>query len=71
MSLSFVLRFFLMIGLAIAINDSAFGNGGSSQDGIPGTGNATSLDPKKRTNVSIADEKLTIDLHQDFAEVEV
>lgn len=60
-----------MIGLAIAINDSAFGNGGSSQDGIPGTGNATSLDPKKRTNVSIADEKLTIDLHQDFAEVEV
>ena len=35
------------------------------------TGNAAASDQKKSTNVTIEDEKLTIDLHQEFAAVEV
>jgi hypothetical protein len=31
------------------------------------TGNAAASDQKKSTNVTIEDEKLTIDLHQEFA----
>src|SRR5438105_15229954 len=48
-----------------------FGNGGAWQTGVPVTGNAAATDQKKTTNVTIEDEKLTIDLHQEFAAVEV
>jgi hypothetical protein len=48
-----------------------FGNGGAWQTGVPVTGNAAASDQKKSTNVTIEDEKLTIDLHQEFAAVEV
>jgi hypothetical protein len=48
-----------------------FGNGGAWQTGVPVTGNAAATDAKKTTNVTIEDEKLTIDLHQEFAAVEV
>src|SRR6478735_4383078 len=48
-----------------------FGNGGAWQTGVPATGNAAASDAKKSTNVTIEDEKLTIDLHQEFAAVEV
>jgi hypothetical protein len=47
------------------------GNGGAWQTGVPVTGNAAATDQKKTTNVTIEDEKLTIDLHQEFAAVEV
>lgn len=50
---------------------SLFGNGGAWQTGVPVTGNAAATDQKKSTNVTIEDEKLTIDLHQEFAAVEV
>ena len=50
---------------------SLFGNGGAWQTGVPVTGNAAATDAKKSTNVTIEDEKLTIDLHQEFAAVEV
>src|SRR5213079_2250798 len=50
---------------------SSFGNGGAWQTGVPVTGNAAATDVKKTTNVTIEDEKLTIDLHQEFAAVEV
>jgi len=50
---------------------SLFGNGGAWQTGVPATGNAAATDQKKTTNVTIEDEKLTIDLHQEFAAVEV
>jgi hypothetical protein len=46
-------------------------NGGAWQIGVPVTGNAAATDEKKSTNVTIEDEKLTIDLHQEFAAVEV
>ena len=44
-----------------------FGNGGAWQTGVPVTGNAAASDQKKSMNVTIEDEKLTIDLHQEFA----
>jgi len=50
---------------------SLLGNGGAWQTGVPMTGNAAATDQKKTTNVTIEDEKLTIDLHQEFASVEV
>src|SRR6478735_7802082 len=51
--------------------NSLFGNGGAWQTGVPLTGNGAATDQKKTTNVTIEDEKLTIDLHQEFAAVEV
>jgi hypothetical protein len=52
-------------------SSSLLGNGGAWQTGVPVTGNAAATDQKKTTNVTIEDEKLTIDLHQEFAVVEV
>jgi len=57
---------FFLLGAA-----SLFGNGGAWQTGVPLTGNGAASDQKKSTNVTIEDEKLTIDLHQEFAAVEV
>jgi hypothetical protein len=58
-------------GMGLAATSSLFGNGGAWQTGVPLTGNAAATDQKKTTNVTIEDEKLTIDLHQEFAAVEV
>lgn len=59
------------VSLGLAVTSSLFGNGGAWQTGVPLTGNAAATDQKKTTNVAIEDEKLTIDLHQEFAAVEV
>ena len=56
---------------AVTAISPLFGNGGAWQTGVPATGNAAATDQKKTTNVTIEDEKLTIDLHQEFAAVEV
>ncbi len=50
---------------------STFGNGGAWQTGVPVTGNGAASDQKRSTNVTIEEEKLVIDLHQEFAAVEV
>src|SRR4051812_14842317 len=50
---------------------SLFANGGAWQTGVPMTGNAAASDQKRSTNVTIEEENLTIDLHQEFAAVEV
>src|SRR6187200_1931258 len=63
--------FFLVIGLVLLANLQSFGNGGAWQTGVPLTGNGAASDEKRSTNVTIEDEKLTIDLHQEFAGVEV
>ena len=47
------------------------GNGGAWQVGVPLTGNGAASDKGRSTNVSIEEENLTIDLHQEFAAVEV
>lgn len=58
--------FFLLLA-----NTRLLANGGAWQTGVPVTGNAAASDQKKSTNVTIEDEKLVIDLHQEFAAVEV
>jgi hypothetical protein len=66
------LKTFLMVAaLAATVASPLLGNGGAWQTGVPVTGNAAATDQKKTTNVTIEDEKLTIDLHQEFAAVEV
>jgi hypothetical protein len=61
----------LVVSILVFTNTRSFGNGGAWQTGVPATGNAAASDQKKSTNVTIEDEKLTIDLHQEFAAVEV
>lgn len=56
-------RTFLLIGsLLFASLKVALANGGAWQVGVPLTGNAAPSDKTHSTNVSIEDEKLTIDL---------
>jgi hypothetical protein len=61
----------LVLVSSLFISRSLFANGGAWQTGVPVTGNAAATDQKKTTNVTIEDERLTIDLHQEFAAVEV
>ena len=66
------MRFFVvMISISWAAEARLLANGGAWQTGVPVTGNAAASDQKKATNVTIEDEKLAIDLHQEFAAVEV
>jgi hypothetical protein len=53
--------------LLLFANARLFANGGAWQTGVPVTGNVAASDQKKSMNVTIEDEKLTIDLHQEFA----
>jgi hypothetical protein len=46
-------------------------NGGAWQTGVPGTGSASATNQNRKTDVTIDDEKLKIDLHPEDAEVEV
>src|SRR5204863_7926671 len=44
-------------------------NGGAWQTGVPGTGNASA--ENRKSDVAIEDENLKIDLHSEYASVEV
>jgi len=57
--------------LLLVAQTQSFANGGAWQTGVPNTGNGAASDQKKSTNVTIEEENLTIDLHQEFAAVEV
>ncbi len=46
-------------------------NGGAWQTGVPGTGSASASNQNRKTDVTIEEEKLKIDLHPDYAAVEV
>src|SRR5688572_8610573 len=66
------MRFFVVIiFISWAAESRLLANGGAWQTGVPVTGNAVASDQKKATNITIEDEKLVIDLHQEFAAVEV
>jgi hypothetical protein len=58
----------LLLGASAAL---LLANGGAWQEGVPGTGSASASDKARKTDVIIEDEKLTIDLHTEFAAVEV
>jgi hypothetical protein len=55
----------------LLLTHSLLANGGAWQTGVPVTGNGAASDQKRATNVTIEDEKLVIELHQEFAAVEV
>jgi hypothetical protein len=57
--------------LLLLTNTSLLANGGAWQAGVPTTGNGAASDRKKATDVTIEEENLTIDLHQEFAAAEV
>ncbi len=48
-----------------------FANGGAWQTGVPGTGSASATNQNHKTDVTIENEKLKINLHPEEAEVEV
>src|SRR5215468_1076310 len=48
-----------------------FANGGAGQTGVPGTGSASATNQNRKTDVTIEDETLKIDLHPDYAAVDV
>lgn len=49
----------------------SLGNGGAWQVGVPLSGDGAASDQKRSTEVAIEEERLTIDLHQEFAAIEV
>jgi hypothetical protein len=63
--------------LLLAMASLSFGtytllaNGGAWQTGVPGTGSASASNKGQRTDVTMEDEKLKIDLHPDYAAVDV
>lgn len=59
-----------VISLVVGIS-TLFANGGAWQTGVPGTGTATSSPDGKTTNVAIESETLRIDLHPEYADVNV
>ncbi len=60
-----------LLSAVVLTNQFAFGNGGAWQTGVPLTGNAAASDKGRSTKVAIEEESLLIDLHQEFAAVEV
>ena len=63
--------FLSLFALTIASAAHSFANGGAWQEGIPGTGSASASDKHRKTDVTIEEEALAIDLRADFAAVEV
>src|SRR5215471_1280622 len=63
----------LSLGLAtLAVGVSTLlANGGAWQTGVPGTGSASASNQNHKTDVTIEDETLKIDLHPEYAAVEV
>ena len=61
----------LALALFVGSGSTLFGNGGAWQAGIPATGNASASKNDQHTDVIIENEMLKIDLHPDYADVNV
>jgi hypothetical protein len=63
----------LLIGIGtLFVGTSALlANGGAWQTGVPGTGSASASNQNRHTDVTIEDETVKIDLHPEYAAVEV
>jgi len=63
----------LLLGTAslVAGITTLLANGGAWQTGVPGTGSASASNQNRKTDITIEDEKLKIDLHPEYASVEV
>jgi hypothetical protein len=66
MKKSFLVLLFLTESVVLVL-----GNGGAWQEGVPGSGSVSASDKGKSTNVAIESEVLKIDLHAEYAAVEV
>jgi hypothetical protein len=64
-------KILLVMAWMFAIPAVLLANGGAWQAGVPGTGSASASDKNHKTDVTIEDETLTIDLHSESAAVEV
>ena len=61
----------LALAIFVATGSTLFANGGAWQTGIPGTGNASASNKSQKTDVTIENEMLKIDLHPEHADVTV
>ena len=61
----------LALALFVGSGSTLFGNGGAWQTGIPTTGNASASKNDRHTDVTIENENVKIDLHPEYAAVEV
>ena len=61
----------LALALFVGSGSTLFGNGGAWQAGIPATGNASASKNDRHTDVTIENETLKIDLHPEYADVNV
>src|SRR5215510_11629568 len=61
----------LALALFVSSGSIVLANGGAGQTGVPGTGSASATNQNRKTDVTIEDETLKIDLHPDYAAVEV
>src|SRR5215831_11981335 len=61
----------LALALFVSSGSIVLANGGAWQAGVPGTGSASASNQNRKTDVTIEDETLKIDLHPDYAEVDV
>src|SRR5437773_7388807 len=61
----------LAIALLIAGISTLLANGGAWQTSVPGTGSASASDQSRKTDDEIEDETQKIDLHPEYASVEV
>src|SRR5947207_7309923 len=64
-------RPWLAAALLPFICSTVFANGGAWQTGVPATGSASASKNERHTDVTIEDETLKIDLHPDYADVDV
>ena len=64
-------KLFLGIASLVVGITTLFANGGAWQTGVPGTGSASASNQNRKTNVTIEEEALKIDLHPEYADVEV
>src|SRR5947207_11366242 len=61
----------LAVALLVVGKPALFANGGAWQAGVPGTGSASASNHDRKTEVTIEHERLKIDLHPEYAAVEV
>src|SRR5215469_7492949 len=61
----------LALALFVSSGSMVLANGGAWQGGVPGTGTASASDKDQKTDVTIENETLKIDLHPEYADVTV
>jgi hypothetical protein len=64
-------KLLLAMGSLVVGTSTLLANGGAWQTGVPGSGNASASKNDRHTDVTIEDETLKIDLHPDYADVDV